>query len=66
MWEDNIKMDLTKWGVRCGLDSSAQDRDQWWALVNAVLKLWIPYNAGNFLTRYVTISFLITLLHGLS
>jgi hypothetical protein len=28
----------------------AQDRDRWRGLVNAVMKLWVPQNAGNFLT----------------
>jgi hypothetical protein len=39
-WEDNIKMDLQE--VRCGsMDwiDLAQDRDRWWALVNAVMNL---------------------------
>jgi hypothetical protein len=27
--EDNIKTDLRKMGLLCGLDSLAQDRDQW-------------------------------------
>jgi hypothetical protein len=50
-WEDNIKMDLLEvgWG---GLDwiELAQDRDKWRALVNAVMNLWVPQTAGNFLT----------------
>jgi hypothetical protein len=34
----------------------AQDRDQWWVLVNTVMNLWVPQNAGNFLTTLVAIS----------
>ena len=50
-WEDNIKMDLQEVG-RGGMDSIdlAQDRDRWRALVNAVMNLRAPQNAGNFLT----------------
>jgi hypothetical protein len=50
-WEDNIKMDLQE--VECGnidwieLD---QNRDRWWASVNVVINLRVPYNAENFLT----------------
>jgi hypothetical protein len=28
----------------------AQDRDQWRALMNMVMKLWVPPKAGNLLT----------------
>ena len=50
-WEDNIKMDLQEVGYG-GMDwiDLAQDRSRWRALVNAVMKLRIPQNAGNFLT----------------
>jgi hypothetical protein len=39
-WEDNIKMDLQEVGCG-GMDwiELAQDKDRWWALVNAVMNL---------------------------
>jgi len=51
-WEDNIKMDLQE--VECGVMNwieLAWDRDGWRAVVNTVLNLRVPYNAGNFLTN---------------
>jgi hypothetical protein len=49
-WKDNINMDLQEVGWR-GMDwiYLAKDRDRWRALVNAVMKLRVPINAGNFL-----------------
>jgi hypothetical protein len=44
-WEDNIKMDLHE--VGCG--GMDQDRDRWRAIVNAVMNLRVPQNAGYFL-----------------
>jgi hypothetical protein len=40
MWEDNIKMDLQEVGCG-GMDwiDLAQDRERWWALVNAVINI---------------------------
>jgi transposase len=50
-WEDNIKMDLRD----IGIDGAnwillAQDRVQWWACVNMVMNLWVPYESRIFLT----------------
>ena len=41
-WEDNIKMDLQEVGCG-GIDwiELAQDRDRWWALLNAVMNLQV-------------------------
>jgi len=42
-WEDNIKMDLQE-VLSGGMDwiELAQDRDSWWVLVHAVVKLRVP------------------------
>ena len=42
-WEDNIKMDLQEVGCE-GMDwiELAEDRDSWWALVNAIMNLRVP------------------------
>jgi hypothetical protein len=41
--ENNIKIDLRElgWGAMDWIDL-AQDRDQWKALVNTVMNLWVP------------------------
>jgi hypothetical protein len=50
-WEDNIKMDLQEVGYG-GMEwiDVAQDTDRWQAIVNAVMNLRVPLNAGNVLT----------------
>jgi hypothetical protein len=50
-WVDNIKIDLreTEWGGMDWIDL-AQNRDKWRALVNTVMNLRVPYNAGKFLS----------------
>jgi hypothetical protein len=56
-WEDNIKIDLKEIRLK-GLDwiHQAQNRGQWQAHVSTVINLWIPYNAGNFLTSWTAVS----------
>jgi hypothetical protein len=41
-WEDNIKMDLRKYGWGIEWIDVAQDRDRWRAVVNAVMNLRVP------------------------
>jgi hypothetical protein len=42
-WVENIKIDLRETGWD-GIDwiTLAQDRDQWRALMNTVMNLWVP------------------------
>jgi hypothetical protein len=47
---------------RHGLDWSGSGRVRWWAVVNAVMNLWVPQNTGNFFTSLSRR----TLLHGVS
>jgi hypothetical protein len=49
--EDNIKMDLREivWGDMDYI-YLALDRDQWRALVNAVMNLLVPQNFGKYLS----------------
>jgi len=68
-WEDNNnKMYLQVVGCG-GMDwiGLAQDRNRWQALMNAVMNLRVPQNAGNFLTNCNPVSFSRrTLVHGVS
>jgi hypothetical protein len=50
-WEGNIKMDLQEVGyVDMDWIVPAQDRDRWWAFVNAAMNFRVPQKMGNFLT----------------
>jgi hypothetical protein len=57
-WVDNIKMELREIGWD-GMDwiDLAQDRDHWRALVNTVMNLRVPWNAGEFLSSCTSGSF---------
>jgi hypothetical protein len=50
-WDEDIMMDLQQVGNEC-MDwiELANGRDRWRELVNAVMNLRVPKNAGNFLT----------------
>jgi len=50
-WQENSKLDLEKVRWR-GLDwiYLVQDRDRWWAVVNAVMNFRVAQKEGNFLT----------------
>ena len=51
-WQDNGKMDVQEVGCG-GMDwiELVLGRDRWQALVNAVMNLRVPQNAGDLLTR---------------
>jgi hypothetical protein len=54
-WVDNIRMDLgeMRWGDVDWIDLD-QDRNRWRDLVNSVLNLRVPRNAGKLLTGLTT------------
>jgi hypothetical protein len=49
-WVDNITEDLREYGM--DWVDLAQDRDQWRALVNTVMNLRVPENAGKYLHNW--------------
>jgi len=49
-WVYNIKMDIQKVGWGMDWINLALYKDTWRALAPAVMNLWIPQNARNFLT----------------
>jgi hypothetical protein len=48
---DTIRMDLRETYENLWWIHLAYDRDQWWALVNAIMNVWHPQKAENFYTR---------------
>jgi hypothetical protein len=54
-WVNNIKMDLIEIELSdMNWFDLAQDRDKWMAVVNPVMNLRVPQNAGKFLSSYTT------------
>ena len=55
---DKIKMDLKELGWK-GIEwiDLVQVKDRWWALMNAVMKFWVPKIWGIYLNGRVTIRF---------
>jgi hypothetical protein len=51
-WEGNNKMYFRErgWGGMDWIDL-APDSDQWRALVNTVMNIWVPSNVGTFLSN---------------
>jgi hypothetical protein len=49
-WNGNIKLIIKETGSE-GVDwnEMVQNRGKWGDVVNMVINLWVPYNAGNFL-----------------
>jgi hypothetical protein len=41
-WDNNMKMDLKRNSVIVDWILLAQERDQWWALMNMIMNLWVP------------------------
>jgi hypothetical protein len=66
-WVDNIRIDLGEvgWGDVNWIDL-AQERNRWRALVNSVLNLWVPYNAGKLSSVQTTDLSSSAQLHGVS
>jgi hypothetical protein len=57
-WKNNIKMEFqeVRWGGMVFI-VLVQDRNRWRALLNAVMNLLVPHNAGNFVTSKGYVSF---------
>jgi hypothetical protein len=52
-----LKWIFGKWEGGMEWIDLVQDRDRRWAVVNAVMNLWVQHNVGNFLTSWGTVSF---------
>ena len=59
VYEDNIKTNLKEINCCKGVEwvDLVQDRKKWWAVVNTVMNLRVPYTVENILTISGTVSF---------
>lgn len=64
-WKHNINIYMKEIGWE-GVDwmDLAQDRYKWWAVVNAMMNLQVPSNAGNSSTSWGNVGFWRTVLSG--
>jgi hypothetical protein len=57
-WKYNIKINFNKigWNSMYWIHLP-HDMDEWWGLMNILINLRVPYNAGNFLSSSPNIRF---------
>jgi hypothetical protein len=58
-WQDNIKTDFTETCLEgASWINLSPDRDKWRAVVNTVMNIWAPQNAGYMAPKYFSANYL--------